>query len=94
MGVVVEELKQKIVAIAGKVRRYQERVDRFRQNRMFQNNQRQFYRELNREKERCDDDQPDAEESKKLWGKILESVDHNKDVKWSKDLQSEVNVTK
>ena len=48
---------------------------------MFQNNQRQFYRELNREEERCDDDQPDAEESKKLWGKILESVDHNKDVK-------------
>ena len=47
LGVVIEELKQRIVAIAAKVRRYQERVDRFRQNRMFQNNQRQFYRELN-----------------------------------------------
>ena len=35
---------------------------------MFQNNQRQFYRELNQEGERCDDDQPDAEESKKFWG--------------------------
>ena len=42
LGVVIEELKQRIVAIAAKVRRYQERVDRFRQNRMFQNNQRQF----------------------------------------------------
>ena len=49
LGVVIEELKQKIIAIAAKVRRYQERVDRFRQNRMFQNNQRQFYRELNQE---------------------------------------------
>ena len=29
MGAVVEELKQKVVAIAGKVRTYQERVDRF-----------------------------------------------------------------
>ena len=39
--------------------------DRFRKNRMFQNNQRQFYRELNQEGERCDDDQIDAEEWKK-----------------------------
>ena len=46
---------------------------------MFQNNQRQFYRELNREGERCDDDQPDAEELKKFWGDIgSESADHIK----------------
>ena len=49
LGVVTEELKQRIAAIAVKVRRYQERVDRCRQNRMFQNNQRQFYWELNQE---------------------------------------------
>ena len=46
LGVLIEELKQRIVAIAANVR-YQERVDRFRQNRMFQNNQRHFYSELN-----------------------------------------------
>ena len=46
MGVVIEELKQMIVVITAKVRRYQGRVDKFRQNRMFQNNQRQSYREL------------------------------------------------
>ena len=40
LGVVIEELKQRIVPIAAKVRRFQERVDRFRQNRMFQSNQR------------------------------------------------------
>ena len=67
MGVVIEGLKQRIVAIAAKVRRYQERADRFRQNRMFQNNQSQFYREFNWEGETCDDDQRDAEESKKFW---------------------------
>ena len=62
---------------------------------MFQNNQRQFYRELNQEGERCDDDQLDAEESKRFWGPIWsESVDHNRDAKWLKDLQNEVNVTK
>ena len=80
---------QRIVIIAVKVRRYQERVDSFRQNRMFQVNQRQFYRKLNQErKKKYDDDHPDAEESKKFWGDIWSrSVDH-------KDLQSEVNVTK
>ena len=62
---------------------------------MFQNNQRQFYRELNWEGERCDDDQPDAEELKKFWGDIWsELVDHNMDAKWLKDLQSKVSVTK
>ena len=34
LNVIIEELKQRIVAIAAKVRSYQERIDRFRQNRM------------------------------------------------------------
>ena len=66
LGDVIEELKQTIVA---KARRYQGRVDRFRQNRMFQNNQRWLYRKLNQEGERKGD-QPDAEESKTFWGDI------------------------
>ena len=58
---------------------------------MFQNDQRQFYRKLNHEGERCDDDQPDAEKSKKFWGNIwCELLDHNRNAKWLKDLQSEV----
>ena len=67
LNVVVEELKQRITAIAAKVRRYQGRVDSYRQHRLFENNQRQFYRELDQEEERCDDDQPVAEESKQFW---------------------------
>ena len=44
---------------------------------MFQKNQRWFYRELNQEGKRWDDDQPDAEKSKKFWGDIWsELVDH------------------
>ena len=34
---------------------------------MSQSNQRQFYKELNQEGERWDDDQPVAEESKNFW---------------------------
>ena len=55
LNVVIEELKQRITAIAAKVRRYQRRVDSYRQNRLFEKNQRQFYRELDQEEERCDD---------------------------------------
>ena len=95
MNVVVEQLKQRITAIAGKVRRYQGRVDSYRQNRLFENNQRQFYRKLDQEEERCDDDQPVAEESKQFWGNIWsQSADHKKDAKWLQDMQSEVNVKK
>ena len=66
LNVVIEELKQRITAITTKVRRYQGHVDSHRQNRLFENNKRQFYRELDREEERCDDDQPVAEESKQF----------------------------
>ena len=35
LNVVIEKLKQRITAIAAKVRRYQGRVDSYRQNRLF-----------------------------------------------------------
>ena len=95
MNVVIEELKQKITAIAAKVRKYQGWVHSYRQNRLFENNQRQFHSELDQEEERCDDDQPVAEESKQFWGNIWsQSVDHKKDAKWLQDLRHEVNVKK
>ena len=67
MNVAIEVLKQRITAFAAKVGRYQGRVHSYRQNKLFENNQRQFYRELDQEEERCDHDQPMAEESKQLW---------------------------
>ena len=80
LNVVIEELKQKITAIAAKVRRYQGQVDSYRQNRLFENNQRQFCRELDQGEESYDNDQPVTEESKQFWGNIWsQSADHNKD---------------
>ena len=68
LNFVIQKLKQRITAIVAKARRYQGQVDSYRQNRLFENNQRQFYRKLDQEEERCDDDQPVAEESKQFWG--------------------------
>ena len=45
LNVVIEELKQKITTIAAKARRYQGHVDSYRPNRLFENNQKQFYSE-------------------------------------------------
>ena len=95
MIALIEELKQRITAIAAKFRRYQGQGYNYKQNRLFENNQRQFYRELDQEEKRCDDDQPVTEESKQFCGNIWsQSADHRKDGKWLQDLGSEVNAKK
>ena len=87
LNVVIEELKQRITTIAAKLRRYHGRVNSYRQNRLFEKNQRQFYRELDQEEERSADDQHMAEESKQFGGNIWsQSADHKRDAKWLQDL--------
>ena len=46
MNVVIEELKQRITAIVAKIKSYEGRADSYTQNRLFENNQRQFDKEL------------------------------------------------
>ena len=54
----------------------------YRQKRLFENNQRQFYWEIDQEEKRCDDDQPVAEESKQFWRNIWsQSAGYKKDAK-------------
>ena len=78
---IVEELEQRITAIAGKAR-YQGWVENYRKNRLFKNNRTKFYRELDLEEERCDDDQPVAEETKQFSANIWsQSADNNKHAK-------------
>ena len=43
--------------------------------------------ELDQKKERCDDEQSAAKESKQFWENIWsQSADHKKDAKWLQDL--------
>ena len=87
MNVVIENLQQRITAVGAKARRYRGQVDSYRQNRLFENNQRQFYRQLDQEEERCDNHQPVAKESKQFLGNIWsQSADHKKDAKWLQDM--------
>ena len=71
MNVVTEDMKQRVADIAEKRGRYLGSIDRLRQNRMFQNNKRQFYRELNQEREIYENQKSyDAEILKQFWGSI------------------------
>ena len=41
----LEEINQKVLAKEGRLKRYQQRVKQYRQNRTFQNNERKFYQQ-------------------------------------------------
>ena len=64
--VVIEELKQRLKAKSARIRRYQNRINQYRQSRMLRVKQKKVFKELNGEilSERV---VPHAEESKKFW---------------------------
>ena len=66
---VIKELKQRTFAKSAKVRRYQQRVEQFRQNRIFDFDQKKMYTEFNGNRVRPID-VLNAEESKKFWGDL------------------------
>ena len=51
VNLVIEELKQRFIAKRSKVKKIKQRISQFRQNQIFQVNQKQVYKELTREKQ-------------------------------------------
>ena len=62
----IEELKQRMLAKSAKVKRYEQRIEQFRQSRIFDSDQKNIYMELNRNGIRLND-VPNAEECRKFW---------------------------
>ena len=86
---VIEELKQRMQAKSTTVKRYEQRIEQFRQNRIFDLNQKKIYTELNGNGIRSND-LPNAEECTKFWGNIWGvRKDHNREAEWLKDLKRE-----
>ena len=75
----IEELKQRVLAKIAKVKRYEQRVKQYRQNRLFQSDQERFYVELNNGQGReFDKVIPDADETIKFWSGIWDNeTEHN-----------------
>ena len=87
---VIEELKQKMLAKSAKVRRYQQRIEEFRQNRIFDFDQKKMYAEFNGDGVRPSD-VLNAEESKRFWGDIWSvRKRHIREAEWMKDIKIEL----
>ena len=88
MTVVLEELKQRVLAKSKKIRRYESRIEQYRQNRMFQSNQKRLFEKLdNMETENTMI--PDAEESRTFWASIWDNpVNYNSNADRLKNVES------
>ena len=76
---VIEEPKQRMLAKSAKVKRYEQRIEQFRQNRIFDLNQKKIWDGIR------SNDVPNAEECN-IWGVKKE---HNREAEWLKDLKRE-----
>ena len=86
---VIEELKQRLQAKATKLKRYENRIQQFKINRSFQQDQKKVYQELSGFK-RTEGVTPDAAESERFWSTIWgNEAQHNRDAQWLKDLREE-----
>ena len=78
---VMEELKQRITAKATKVKRYDNRIKQFQDNRNFQTNQGRFFKILEGKEERTKP--PNAEDATPFWKGIWSiKVNHKRDAGW------------
>ena len=85
----IEELKQRILAKSTKVKRPQERIEQFRQSRIFDLDQKKIYAELNRDGIRSSD-VPNAKECTKFWSDIWGArKEHNREAESLEDLKRE-----
>ena len=96
---IIEELKQRLMAKAHKIKRYNKRVNNFKQNKLFKTNQRQFYRNLNTDptSSAAPAPQPTDEEKKThtdFWKSIWEDpVVHNSDATWLEEAKAGLSPT-
>ena len=86
----IEELKQRMLGKSTKVRRYQQRIEQFRQNRIFNFDQQKIYAEFKGYGVRPMG-VPNTEESKRFWGDLCSiGKVHNREAKWVKDIKNEL----
>ena len=84
INLVIKELKQRLIVKKTKVKRYEQRISQFRHNQLFQVNQKQVYKEVNREKQSYRII-PNSE-SIKFWSDVWSMRrEHNQYAEWLKD---------
>lgn len=88
----IEELKQRISAKAHKINRYNDRIVQYQQNRLFEVNQRQFYKEVD-DSQGSGQPTPDANEARECWSNTWDRpVEYRRDPGWLNDLKGRAQV--
>ena len=89
MNNVIEELKQRLSAKTAKIRRYEQRIEQYKQNRMFRYDQKRVYQSFSGDNHR-EEVKPDAQLCTAFWRDIWGNEKyHNKSAEWLKDLRAE-----
>ena len=88
-----EELKQRVVAKAAKIKRFKQRCDRYKEGKLFKTNQRQFYRNLSSGPSTGlpapTEDQ--KKEFSEFWNGIWGSqTEHNRDAPWIPHIKDQI----
>ena len=84
LGIVLEELKQRLQAKSMKIKRYDQRIEQYKINRLFHQDQKRVYQQL---KGMVNSDvKSDADESIRFWSNIWDSkVHHRKYAEWLRE---------
>ena len=87
---VLEELKQRLQVKASKLKRYEQRIEQYRVNRLYQQDQKRVYKEMSR-KPSGEKVMPDAEKSARFWSGIWDNdIQHNRRAEWLDEVRKEV----
>ena len=84
----MEILKQEIAALKLKIARYTTRCEFYRQNKLFETNQKRFYDQLDKKETKEPDKKPNKKKVLDFWSKIWgRTKQHNRDTDWISELR-------
>ena len=97
----MEEVKQRLHAKTAKLKRYEERVNQYKIDRMFVQNQKRAYQQMDGVRN-INNEKPIAEDSRQFWSNIWDNAqEHEKNAECLRELraekdsmkQSDINIT-
>ena len=95
IDVVIEELKQRMKTIQYRIKRYKDRTEQYKQNRIFETNQKRLY-EIIDSVHRINEEAPNAGDCLEFWSGIWSKpANHNANAEWLTKLEKKLkNVEK
>ena len=91
LNIIMEEMKQRIMVVGAKIKRFNSRINQYRQNRMFFNDQGRFFQRLNNKEEDFQCQFSNSVEAQTFWRGIrIEEKKYPKDAEWLRYVKKEL----